>query len=63
MVSGDFKKALPSENENKKQQDTQFYMDQEMFKKVMMWEKSVPQEEFKWEEGKKEEVKPVQTVK
>ena len=63
MVSGDFKKALPSENENKKQQDTQFYMDQEMFKKVMMWEISAPQEEFKQEEGKKEEVKPVQTVK
>ena len=37
-------------------------MDHEMFKKVMMWEKSAPQEEFKWEEGKKEEVKPVQTV-
>ena len=45
MASGDFKKALPGENENKKQQDTQFYMDQEMFKKVMMWEeKSAPQE-------------------
>ena len=38
-------------------------MDQEMFKKVMMWEISAPQEEFKQEEGKKEEVKPVQTVK
>ena len=54
---------MPGENANKKQEDTQLYLDQEIFKKVMMWEKSVPQEEFKWEEGKKEEVKPVQTVK
>ena len=36
---------MPGENANKKQEDTQLYLDQEIFKKVMMWEeKSAPQE-------------------